>query len=580
MATADGDDDLTCALCLNTYKSPKFLPCYHTYCEGCIVDLDENRGNNPLQCPKCRQNVELPPGGVSELQTNFYITPLLNPECCQLHRTEKLRFYCTQCSIAICLNCRLTDHYKHEAHDLGKATDEARKELKNCQERLGKSESTLKTQLDQVLENISFSGEIHGALKRLIRERVEQITLMARECGDGLVNEVERSFHDLQVPLREDEHAVRERLSTVRDLQQEVTQGLEGASTRTLLTLTSDMRTGRASQQKLDQLTADLPRHNVRPVLRFDDRCLQPDVIRKFLGHVAHFESIPIQQSVTIREVFRCCQETQLYVHAMCIDSSYRFLRVSYGTSGTGGAGCVVSYTQSGGPLNKSACTTKGRVCLTGLNTGFVRVEGKEFTARDLIIDTYFADSNNHIPRRYDVYNKGNARFLLRVHTSGGCDFRTVTIEGLTDTTDSKVCDVSAKDPIAMDVSKDGQLLAVLEEGRDQVLLYRHGDTEPYALYRVSGDAFRPLDVCFYFIGGEERLVVADWLNDVLHVVDVREGCTLIGHVGGECPALVKPTALCCDLQGGLWIGCQGGHILTLTQPSTTQSDDDRDLED
>ena len=36
-------------------------------------------------------------------------------------------------------------------------------------------------------------------------------------------------------------------------------------------------------------------------------------------------------------------------------------------------------------------------------------------------------------------------------------------------------------------------------------------------------------------------MVVADWLNDVLYVVDGREGCTLIGHVGSECPALVYP---------------------------------------
>ena len=143
--------------------------------------------------------------------------------------------------------------------------DEARKELKNCLERLGKSESILKTQLDQVQENISSSGEIREALKRLIRERVEQITLMARECGDDLVNEMERSFHDLRVPLREDEQSVRERLSTVRDLQQEVTQGLESASNRTLFNLTSDMRTGRGCQQELDQLTADLPRRFFRP---------------------------------------------------------------------------------------------------------------------------------------------------------------------------------------------------------------------------------------------------------------------------------------------------------------------------
>ena len=58
---------------------------------------------------------------------------------------------------------------------------------------------------------------------------------------------------------------MRERLSTVRDLQQEVTQVLEGAGTRTLFTLASDMRNGRGNQEELDQLTADLPRHDSRP---------------------------------------------------------------------------------------------------------------------------------------------------------------------------------------------------------------------------------------------------------------------------------------------------------------------------
>ena len=560
------EDNLKCGLCLNTYKNPKFLPCYHTFCEGCLVNLDQNRGHRPLQCPQCRQKVQLPPGGVSQLQTNFYITPLLNPERCQLHRTEKLRFYCTQCSTAICLDCKLTDHDKHEAQDLGKAVDEAKKELKSCQERLEKSESTLNTQLVRIKENISLSGDAREALKRLIRDREEHITLLAKECADDSVEEVEKSFRALLVPFQEDEGCVKERLTTVRSLQQEVTQALEGASTHTLFSLTSDMRTGRGSQQQLDQLTADFPPHNDRPVLHCDDKCLQPDVIKKFLGHVVQFQPIPIQQSVTIREVFRCCENTRLYVHAICVDNCLGEVCVAFGAYGTEGEGWVVKYTQTGEQVEESEDTIKGRVGLAGLNGGFVRVEGKDCKGKDIISEIFHDTPNSSIVQRYDVYNKGDARFLLRVHESGHCDLRSVTIKEMRDTTDSKVYEVNATNPIAMDVSKDGQLLAVLEEGQDHVMLYRHGNAKPYAVYRGSGEAFRPLDICFYFIGGEELLVVADWLNNVLHVVDVREGCTLIGHLGGECPALVKPTALCPNDDGGLWIGCQGGHILMLTQ--------------
>ena len=570
MASECEEDNLKCGLRLDIYKNPKFLPCYHTFCEGCLINLDQNRGDKPLQCPECRQRVQLPPGGVSQLQTNFYITPLLNPERCRLHRTEKLRYYCTQCNTAICLYCKLTNHDKHEALDLSQADDETKKELKNCQERLGKSESTLNTQLVRIGENISFSGVTREALKRLIHDRVEQITLMAKECGDSIVEEVERSFHDLLVPLQADERCMKERLSTVRRLQQEVTQALEGVSTHTLSSLTSDIRTGRGGQQHLDQLTADLPPHNDRSVLRCDDKCLQRDVIRKFLGHVVQFHPIPIQQSVTIREVFRCCEDTQLYVHAICLDNCFSDMYVAFGANATGGEGWVVCFRDdetADRKLKYRSQALQGRVCLAGLNNGFVRVEGKEFPAKDVLTETCFNTPNSSIVRLYDVYNKGDARFLLRVHKSGGCDLRSAAIEGVRDTTDRKVYEVNAEDPVAMDVSKDGQLLAVLEEGQDHVMLYRHGNAEPYAVYRGSEEAFRPLDICFYFIGGEELLVVADWLNDVLHVVDVKDGCTLIGHMGGECPALVKPTALCPGSEGGLWIGCQGGHVLTLTQP-------------
>ena len=565
MASADEEDDLTCGLCLNTYKSPKFLPCHHTFCEGCLVSLDENKGNNPLMCPKCRQRVQLPAGGVSQLQSNYYITPLLNAERCQLHRTEKLRFYCRECSTVLCVSCKLTDHDKHEARDLGKALHDAKTELEDCQGRLGDSESTLNDHLAQLQEHIFFSTETCERLKGLVDERLEGLTRRAKECRDDLVSELETSFRGLRGPLQQDERGVQERLSALRALQQEVTQGLQGAGSHALLTLASDMRTGRGSQQQLDQLTSDLPLHTERPVLGWDDECLQRDVIRQFLGHVEQFQPNPIQQSVTVREVFRCCQDTQLYVHAICLDTCYNLVYVAYGASGAGGEGRVVSYTQSGETMYESPII-KGRVCLGGLNAGCVRVEGKEFTAQDWICES-FSPCGNEAEREYDVYNKGDARFVLRVHTSGCCDLRSVTIEGLTDTTDRKVCEVRAKNPTAMDVSKDGQLLAVLEEGQDHVMLYRHGDSEPYATYRGSGTAFRPLDVCFCLIGGEERLVVADWLNDSLHVVAVREGCTLIGHVGGQCPVMVKPTALCADQEGRLWVGCQGGHILTLTQP-------------
>ncbi|KAK7103343.1 hypothetical protein V1264_018262 [Littorina saxatilis] len=222
---ASAEEDLECGLCLNTYKSPKFLPCFHTFCEGCVEDLVKNTGNIPLKCPKCRQKFQLPSGGVSKLQTNFYLTPLLKPERCMLHRTETLRLYCTVCN---------------------------------------------------------------------------------------------KLFHP-----------------------------------------------------------------------------------------------IPLQQSVTIREVFRCCEDTQLYVHAVCVDSCFNTVFVAYGASGTGGEGREVRRHRPRGELMyKSSETIRGRVCLGGLNRGWVRVEGKEFQAKDWLIHDFNTSGNKSAERKYDVYNKGDTRFV------------------------------------------------------------------------------------------------------------------------------------------------------------------------
>jgi hypothetical protein len=73
-------------------------------------------------------------------------------------------------------------------------------------------------------------------------------------------------------------------------------------------------------------------------------------------------------------------------------------------------------------------------------------------------------NDNNSAQRKYDVYNKGHARFVVRVHASRKCDLRSVTIKWETKTTDTYMCDLAVQNPVAMDVSKDGQLLAVLED--------------------------------------------------------------------------------------------------------------------
>ena len=60
---------LTCAVCLEKYRRPKLLPCFHTFCLTCLESLAPPPAPS-LTCPACRTVVPLPPGGVAEFQVS------------------------------------------------------------------------------------------------------------------------------------------------------------------------------------------------------------------------------------------------------------------------------------------------------------------------------------------------------------------------------------------------------------------------------------------------------------------------------------------------------------------------------
>ncbi|KAK7485389.1 hypothetical protein BaRGS_00023337 [Batillaria attramentaria] len=79
------------------------------------------------------------------------------------------------------------------------------------------------------------------------------------------------------------------------------------------------------------------------------------------------------------------------------------------------------------------------------------------------------------------------------------------------------------------------------------------------------------LPLLYYTLGGHEVLLVADELNDAIHVVNVQDRSLTFGrYLAPGCPLLVQPTALSSDARGRLWVACRGGRILTCTPISSS----------
>ena len=115
-------DQLTCAICLDAFKDPKLLQCFHVYCKDCLQQLviTDRQGQLSLLCPTCRQSTLLPPiTGVSGLQPAFHIHHLFEiqealkkvegPQKVQCEKCTTMiqtaTNFCQDCGKFICERC-------------------------------------------------------------------------------------------------------------------------------------------------------------------------------------------------------------------------------------------------------------------------------------------------------------------------------------------------------------------------------------------------------------------------------------------------------------------------------------------
>ena len=116
------ENQLTCAICLDDFKRPKMLNCFHVFCEQCLQQLvvQERQGQVSLRCPTCRRSTLLPSATrVSGLQSAFHVHHLLEiqdvlkkikePKSVQCEKCKKVSrvatSFCRDCGQFICATC-------------------------------------------------------------------------------------------------------------------------------------------------------------------------------------------------------------------------------------------------------------------------------------------------------------------------------------------------------------------------------------------------------------------------------------------------------------------------------------------
>ena len=101
-------EQVTCGICLEPYKQPKLLKCFHVFCEQCLQTLVRREGQS-LPCPACRKVTQLLVGGVSGLQGAFYIHYLFDIQDALKKVSSSNQTMCNKCkkreAVRFCRTC-------------------------------------------------------------------------------------------------------------------------------------------------------------------------------------------------------------------------------------------------------------------------------------------------------------------------------------------------------------------------------------------------------------------------------------------------------------------------------------------
>ncbi|XP_022088730.1 E3 ubiquitin-protein ligase TRIM56-like [Acanthaster planci] len=127
-------DFLKCHICLNTFESPTFLDCQHTFCLQCLENLRSSNGRscNELGCPDCRVKTPLIGRSISALKPNFTMASLVAEvksqkrmlciqqmamiPTCSLCNKANVVILCSDCRERLCQDCWMKQESNHATH--------------------------------------------------------------------------------------------------------------------------------------------------------------------------------------------------------------------------------------------------------------------------------------------------------------------------------------------------------------------------------------------------------------------------------------------------------------------------------
>ena len=197
----------TCDICSTVKKEVDgVLPPAMKHCVDCENNMCEQCASIHLAMKSLKEHRVVNLGELSTLDTSVYYAL----KQCNTHEDEKIKMYCLDCEVAVCLACFVIKHNGHKCSDIGEVTqglkDQIRKDIEKTNEMfLQVNEQS--GNLDKVFTDFEHDTKETEAqivrrgdeIKQLVDKHIQSLLQELNEEKTRKIKEFENAKEELQV---------------------------------------------------------------------------------------------------------------------------------------------------------------------------------------------------------------------------------------------------------------------------------------------------------------------------------------------------------------------------------------------
>ena len=437
---------------------------------------------------------------------------------------------------------------------------------------------------------ISLGSE--GIIDKLlfqVHARYTAIVARATELRDRVLEDLGRLTQEIEEDLISDAQRVQQHLDALVQLQQRLYHALDSANDAEVVAVEKEMREGEGSVEELAKVERSLPTTTQRPGLQGDAGGLKDHHLQLFIGSPVKLQMFNVAAVDSVTPIYRCGEDASCReVHAICQVGGNLYIAFGGKAPEYKDEREVTLSLWDNKMIGTEVRKIRGRITYNRFRyfaSGVSYVTGGELQLNGISNNSF--QLKVFLDRKGAVIRKKDQDFVMM-------DYSRLLLNGL-----QTVC--------AFDANIRGNLFVIIGEGEGSldstwtgsdsegntdgentigkrtVILYRRDHEDPVATYSSPQQKSFTAAVCFWKPddSGCEFLLVADWLNDSVHVVRVEnDQLHFVRYLAAGSSDLVRPTALYVDPNGEtVWIGCENGWVLRCEPGPNGQEEEEEDGE-